>query len=274
MSESVQDGQYSGALRTARQVAGITLAETTYKPRLVVPAHAHESALCALVMEGAMTEERGSRKIVCEAGTVIYQPPNEPHAHRFLDTGGRCFVVQFGRPWVERMAALGVPGSSVPLDLRRSQANWAVHQLYREFRSSDTAAELAIEGFALTLLGEVARSQTRAERGARPAWLIRAVDLLHARFQEDPGMAEVAAAAGVHPTHLARTFQQFYGCTMGEYLRRLRVEFARKELAATERSLSEIALSAGFADQAHFSRVFRQLTGVTPGAFRRAAAGR
>jgi AraC family transcriptional regulator len=274
VSDSVQDGQFSGALHTSREVASITLAEIMYRPGLVVPAHAHRSALCVLVMDGAMTEERGSRKIVCESGTLIFQPPDEPHAHEFLDTGGRCFVVQFGLPWMERMAALGVTESSAPVDLRRSRANWAVNQLYREFRSPDTAAQLGIEGFALALLGEIARSHARAERGARPSWLVRAVDMLHARFREDLSMAEIAAAVGVHPTHLARTFQQFYGFTMGEHLRRLRVEFARKELATTGRSLSEIALSAGFADQAHFSRVFKQLAGVTPGAFRNAATSR
>jgi AraC family transcriptional regulator len=61
---------------------------------------------------------------------------------------------------------------------------------------------------------------------------------------------------------------------MTDYVRRLRVEHARRELMTTSRSLADIAHSAGFADQAHLSRVFRQLTGVTPGAFRRVAGAR
>lgn len=55
---------------------------------------------------------------------------------------------------------------------------------------------------------------------------------------------------------------------MGEYLRRLRVESAWRQLAITDKPLSVIALDAGFADQAHLTRVFESLMGVTPGAYR------
>jgi AraC family transcriptional regulator len=61
---------------------------------------------------------------------------------------------------------------------------------------------------------------------------------------------------------------------MSEYVRKLRVEQARRDLLATDQPLSTIALATGFTDQAHFSRVFKQLTGLTPGAFRRTATGR
>jgi AraC-like DNA-binding protein len=61
---------------------------------------------------------------------------------------------------------------------------------------------------------------------------------------------------------------------MSEYVRKLRVEKARKELLTTDKPLSTIAFDAGFSDQAHFSRVFKELTGLTPGAFRRSTTGR
>ena len=271
---TVRDGQYVGRLKAARQVAGITLAETSYAASLIVPAHAHESALCSVILEGSMTEERGSRKVGCDAGTLIFQPPDEPHAHRFHEHGGRCFVIQFGTAWSARMGELGVSGPGAPLDLRRSRANWVAAQIHREFGSADTASNLAIEGFALALIGEVARSRAVQERGARPGWLIRLMEILHTRFQENLALADLAEAVGVHPTHLARTFQQFNGCSLGEYLRRLRVDHARHELAQTEKPLSRIALEAGFSDQPHFSRVFKGIIGVTPGAYRREARAR
>jgi AraC family transcriptional regulator len=56
-------------------------------------------------------------------------------------------------------------------------------------------------------------------------------------------------------------------------VRRLRVDWALRELSTSARSLSEIALDAGFADQSHFTRVFKRQVGVSPGAFRRSARG-
>jgi AraC family transcriptional regulator len=68
---------------------------------------------------------------------------------------------------------------------------------------------------------------------------------------------------------LARTFRRQRGESVGDCVRRLRVESARRLLEDGRQPLSEVALAAGFADQSHFTRVFRRLTGMTPGEYRR-----
>jgi len=166
------------------------------------------------------------------------------------------------------MDALDVTSPGVPLDLRRSRANWLLERIREEFRSPDQAAGLAIEGYSLALLTELHRAKTRTQEGVRPGWLIRAEELVHATLDDTPSLAEIAAAVEVHPVHLSRTFRRFYGCTLGEYVRRLRVRRAAEALVRTDLPLSRIALEAGFSDQAHFSRVFKQLVGCTPSAYR------
>jgi AraC family transcriptional regulator len=270
MGTQVGDGTFVGALRAERRFGGLTFAETTYRPGLVVAPHAHESPLVTLVLDGALTERRGSARLLCEQGSLLFQPPAEPHAHPFSEAGGRCFVLQFGSPWLGRMQELGLAQPGPPADMRRTRANWLAGEIYREFQVGDTAAELAMEGFALAMLGEVARARGRSETRAKPPWLIRAADLLHASLDRSLSMAEIAAAVGVHPDHLSRTFSEHYGYTMGEYLRRQRVERARRLLTETDRQLADVAYATGFADQAHFSRVFKRLTGTTPGAYRKA----
>ena len=88
-----------------------------------------------------------------------------------------------------------------------------------------------------------------------------------------PSLAELAAGVGVHPVTLARAFRRTFGCTIGEYLRRLRIERAAEQLATGTQPLAEIALAAGFADQSHFSNVFRRRVGMSPSAYRREVAG-
>ena len=82
--------------------------------------------------------------------------------------------------------------------------------------------------------------------------------------------SSIAAASGVHSVTLARGFRRAYGCTLGEYIRR-RIERAIEKLRTSSAPLAEIALANGFADQSHFSNLFRRYTGVTPSRFRRAA---
>lgn len=218
-----------------------------------------------------MTEHRGRRAVRVEAGSMIFQPPDEAHAHRFLDGGGRCFILQFGEPWTDRMRRLDLDEPRSPIAIHGGKAIHLTRELRREFGVGDLASELAIEGLSLSLLGELARTRERTERSVKPGWLMRAVEILHDRVREPVQMAEIAEEVGVHPVHLSRTFSSHYGCTMGEYLRRLRVEMAREDLVSTEKPLAVIAYDAGFSDQAHFTRVFKSIMGVPPGEYRRLA---
>ena len=144
-------------------------------------------------------------------------------------------------------------------------------KLYREFERPDSISLLAFEGLMIEALSELARLNENALVAA-PAWLRQAHGLLHDRFSENLALDEIAASVGVHPAHLARSFRRCYGSTVGEYQRRLRVEYASRQLTETRTSILSIALTAGFADQSHFSRTFRNHTGLTPGKFRAALA--
>jgi AraC family transcriptional regulator len=257
-----------GATLARRQVAGLTLAETRYVPGTVIGAHAHSTPLVATVTEGAMTEEKERRKVLCGAGTLIYQPPDEAHGHRFGETGGSCFILQFGEEWTRRMGELEVLRPDAPLDLRRSRSNWVLERIREEARTRDEASGLTIEGLSVMLLGELRRAGSRTREGVRPGWLIRALEILHDSPEAAPSLGELAARVGVHPEHLSRTFTRFQGCSMGEYLRRLRVERAARALRETDHPIARIALDAGFADQAHFTRTFKGIMGETPGRYR------
>jgi AraC family transcriptional regulator len=79
---------------------------------------------------------------------------------------------------------------------------------------------------------------------------------------------DIANVVGVHPFHLSRVFRTVHRQTIGEYVQRLRVSYACKQLAVPEIDLAEVALAAGFADQSHFTRVFKNVTGITPGVYR------
>ncbi len=85
------------------------------------------------------------------------------------------------------------------------------------------------------------------------------------------GMVENAAlarAAGMSVRAFERAFTAEYGLSPQRYLRRLRLQIASRRLVATRETLAGIAAGCGFADQSHFTREFRRLTGMTPGRYR------
>jgi AraC family transcriptional regulator len=154
-------------------------------------------------------------------------------------------------------------------DFQSGDTIWLTTRLYREFRRLDIASPLAMQGLVLELLAQTTRSGDSIKRRRPPHWLPQVRDLLHDRFPERLVLEEIAGAVGVHPVHLCRVFRQAYGCTLGDYLRNLRIEFASRRLATSSAPLAEIALAAGFADQSHFTKAFRRATGMTPAAWRR-----
>ena len=147
-------------------------------------------------------------------------------------------------------------------------------RLYDEFRHTDELSPLAFEGLTLELLAECSRQAARTRDHQPPRWLRRVSDLAQARFRERLALGAIAESVGVHPAHLARVFRRFHGCTLGDYVRKLRVEFACHCLTTSDAPLADIALAAGFSDQSHFSNTFKRHTGVPPAAFRRSARPR
>jgi len=102
-----------------------------------------------------------------------------------------------------------------------------------------------------------------------PQWLKRAREIVETRFLEPLSLAEIAGAVGVHLVHLSREFHRYNRCTVGELIRRRRVEHACHLLIHSNISLAEIALACCFSDQSHFSMMFKRQMGITPSKFRK-----
>ncbi|HEX6187366.1 MAG TPA: helix-turn-helix transcriptional regulator, partial [Pyrinomonadaceae bacterium] len=70
-----------------------------------------------------------------------------------------------------------------------------------------------------------------------------------------------------------RSFSRYFRCTLGEYVRHIRVQRSLELMPRRNLTLTEIATTCGFADQSHFTRSFKQIMGVRPSTYRRLLAG-
>ena len=107
-------------------------------------------------------------------------------------------------------------------------------------------------------------------RGASlPRWrLRRAIDFIEANLANPIGLAEVAASTGLTRMHFAAQFRSTTGYSPHTYLQRRRLEHAQMLLRSSEFSVLNVALSCGFSSHAHFTAVFKRMTGEPPNAWR------
>lgn len=99
----------------------------------------------------------------------------------------------------------------------------------------------------------------------------RVAEWIDSHYVEALQVGDLALLAGLSPSHFSRIFRKWAGYSPMEYLKRARIEQARRLLAASDLSVKEIAAAVGFPDPYHFSRVFRQIDGLTATQYRDAA---
>lgn len=123
---------------------------------------------------------------------------------------------------------------------------------------------LAIITHLLGLYGEISPSTTRRTSALSKWRLKRAVEFIETHLDSPVALADVAGAAGLSCMHFAAQFRAATGVRPHEYLLRRRIERAQTMLATTDVPIVELALTVGFSSQAHFTVVFKRLSGLTP----------
>jgi AraC family transcriptional regulator len=263
----------SGTVVAMRRVPGFQVVENHYPAGLELTNHRHEHALLSYVLAGPYAESYGgSSSVICPPRVLRYLPPQQNHSNVF-DGDTHCLIVEVEPEALKRVEehakALERPG-----EIQGIASTWLAQRLYHEFRQGDGLALVSLEGILLEMLAEGARYSGSDSVAMIPRWLHVAREYLEANFLRQISLAEIAAAAGVHRVHLSREFRRYFSTTVGEFLRRKRIQHACHLVSTSETSLAEIAMTCGFSDQSHFSATFRRQIGLTPARYRQTAHAR
>jgi AraC-like DNA-binding protein len=115
---------------------------------------------------------------------------------------------------------------------------------------------------------DVVRARGRPTGGLAPGALRKVRDQIESHFEQKIDLSHLARIAGLSTWHFSKAFKQSTGMPPHRYVLMRRSTVAAELIRSTSKPLSEIALEVGFSDQGHFTRIFTQITGETPGALR------
>ncbi len=197
----------------------------------------------------------GTVSLVPPASVIRYRyrgPSTHLYAHLRADAG------ESGRPGQYRpggrLQMIMSPGAQLPMitDLMESAVVAAAT------RPARTRADIWSVLLRLDDRRPIGRSRPAEEH------LLAAMSFIEGRLPEAVSVPEVAAAVGISSNHLARVFTAELQETVVGYVRRRRVDHARRLLASSTMSIPAIAASVGFADLQAFNKACRQVTGLSP----------
>jgi AraC family transcriptional regulator len=128
----------------------------------------------------------------------------------------------------------------------------------------DAATHPAIEMLLLDLVFISKQKESNSS-----GWAGRVNEFLQDNWNEPLSLTALARETNVHPVTISKNFRKYFSCTLGEYTRKLKVEKAMGLIKASKSSLTDTAYACGFADQSHFTRIFKQQTGFLPKDYQR-----
>jgi len=238
----------------SRELAGFRMTESLYPARLRQPRHSHTLPSFSFVLAGSYLETFAARPAMRQPSTLVFHPPQESHAVEYEDRPVRILSVRMDAPRFSYFTDHAAIFES-HVSARTETINWIGHRLYKEFRHADDLSTLAVEGLVCDALVEAVRTHARSKVSS-PSWLRQAEDYLRDNFSQPFRFEDVAKAAGVHPAHLSRVFRRNHGCTVGEYVRRLRLEHHDADSLLDQEDSEDRTREAG-ADDAHVERLDR-----------------
>lgn len=238
--------------------------------------HAHDTFSIGAINGGRSTYLNGTNRQHIGTGSLVVINPEDVHACNPIDDEPWSYLMFYvDVPWLTDLqrefgARQGQGFSRFSATMTtRPDLHTGLNRLYG-ILTDEHADILQKESAARIFFGEVqlALGGTVAEpvQASNPK-LARAAEFIRANLTRAVKLDEICAAADLSSSYLIRSFKQRYGMTPHAYLVNCRIEYSRSELKRG-RAIADVAAEAGFADQAHLQRAFRQFTATTPRQYR------
>ncbi len=250
--------------------------------------HVHDGYAIGVVLSGVEEFECGGDVHRAGPGTVVTVNPDHGHTGHAGAPGGWAYRMLYpsigtltaiaaelslarGTPYFPDQVIPDAQGAALLVAAHRAAEGGGAAERAAGRGGELAASSLAHAAFAHLLLRHAKPRAATLGGGAGDRAVREARDILHERLPDPPTLGALADEVGARPFALLRAFKAATGLPPHAYLNTLRVRRAR-ELLDSGATPAAVAAEVGFTDQAHLTRHFKRIVGVTPGAYRLARA--
>lgn len=258
-------GKYYGSKSLELAFNEILLSQYDYTIK-TTPWHYHENPYFMFVLHGNMFDYNKRAKSLLPAGSLIFNNWQEKHYGVRHSSEAVGFHLEFERSWFKKNEIdLKVFEGSQKIEDPHIQL--LISKIYFEFLISDVHSEVSTDLLLLQACDALS-TKKRLGHSGMPNWVMKMKEILH-YDSTDLTLQSLSNEIGVHPVHISRAAPKYLSVSIGEYIRKTKLNKAISLLLDSNKTLVEIAYHAGFCDQSNFNHVFKCYYRVSPGDFRR-----
>lgn len=257
--------QYLGSsLKKITHNNNISIIETEYRQKVFEGWHSHKNAHITLFLKGGTIEKRKNESHSVSPGTVLFYHSDELHQNQNTLFPSKNINIEIDETHFKNFEI-------TEEELKNRTANsietkLLILKIYKETLISDGFSSDSIN----MLLSSYASNQNYLENFSNcPKWVSILYELLNDCWNENPSLSDLSKTLNINPISISKYFSKYFGCTYGEYMRRLKIDKSIFLMQQQNRSLTEIGFKCGFSDQSHFIRTFKHYTGFLPKDFKR-----
>lgn len=243
---------------------GIAVVETEYQNKVYEGWHSHNNAHITLFLKGGTTEKRKNFSETVGPGSLLFYHSDELHLNQNTLFPSQNINIEIEEKLLKE---LQINESIIEKSVQNATlTKFIILKIFKESLVSD-----AFSGDTINMLfAQLSNSNAHLERFEKsPFWVKSLNELLNDCWNENPNLHDLAQILNLNPITISKHFPKYFGCTLGEYMRRIKINRSLSLIQSNPGNLTEIAFQCGFSDQSHFIRTFKSQTGFLPKQFQK-----
>lgn len=242
---------------------GIAVVETEYQNKVYEGWHSHNNAHITLFLKGGTTEKRKNFSETVGPGSLLFYHSDELHLNQDTLFPSRNINIEIEDNLLKE---LQISEAIIEKSLQNTAlTKFLILKIFKETLTAD-----AFSGDTITILFLQLSQHHHLERFDKsPFWVKSLQELLNDCWNENPNLQDLAQVLQLNPITISKHFPKYFGCTLGEYMRRIKIDRSLSLIQSKNSNLTEIGFQCGFSDQSHFIRTFKNQTGFLPKQFQK-----
>lgn len=255
----LQKGEFFGTHYQKTVFENIIITDTEYTHRKV-DWHYHENPYFTFLLQGKLFEANKKKSYYLEPGNLLFHNWQDAHYNIKPADFTRGFHIEMNEDWFLKyeLQLTDFEGSN---NLKNPLVKNSVNKIFIESKINDEYSKLSIESSLLEIF--IAIRGTKEKSCSNPIWVKRLQELLHEEGT-DYSLKSLSSVLEIHPIHLSREFSRYFGTSLGNYMRLVKLNKAFHLLVSNQLSMTEICYQCGFYDQSHFISSFKRIFNTTP----------